>query len=165
MSKHASTVILTLIILDKEVEDENYTRVISTYSDVLNLLNKTLVHNKENLQLRSLVNDMKIRLFAEARRPYKMSLALVVTRCVKPSDWINGIVSRLNKKFHVSVFDYEKCGGDFKLDVENVTLSVTKLPNVGREGHAWVYHLLNQSNAFSDLNFFLQGGKGVLSEN
>lgn len=33
----------------------------------------------------------------------------------------------------------------------------TKLPNVGREGHAYLFHIINNYHNLADITFFLQG--------
>ena len=70
------------------------------------------------------------------------------------------IVSRYNedlswlKSFRdFKIFIYNK---GQKYDI-NITKDLYTLPNVGRESHTWLYHIVNNYNNLSKVNIFLQG--------
>ena len=72
-----------------------------------------------------------------------MTRHLVVARFNEDIKWLNGITS-VDK-----IFLYNK--GE-KTDFESV-----ELPNINREAHTYIYHIVNNYEDLADLTFFCQG--------
>lgn len=82
-------------------------------------------------------------------------LDLIITQCRDDLTWLAHWIDRLNPG---RVFVYQKCNGT--LDLRDPRIRVVKLPNRGREGHSWLYHLLTTTD-FARENLFLQGSVQV----
>lgn len=67
---------------------------------------------------------------------------IVIARYKENIDWIN----RFNNTTINNIFIYNKF---YDLDI--------KLPNVGREAHTYLYHIINNYNNLNDITIFLQG--------
>jgi hypothetical protein len=90
------------------------------------------------------------------RRPDDGSLDLIVSHCREDLQWLTKWTTALNVR---NVHVYEKCGQDASaLQLSRLgQLHVTTLPNVGREGHTWLHHILRKDILFADWNVFVQG--------
>ena len=71
-------------------------------------------------------------------------MLIVVARYNESIDWT---------KFYNCII-YNK--GD-PIENTNTTTNVTTLPNVGREGHTYLHHIINNYDTLSDYTMFLQG--------
>ena len=74
-------------------------------------------------------------------------LTVVVARYNEPIEWTNGIINTNTKCIIYnkgSKLDYSVC-------------PVIHLPNVGREGHTYLYHIINNYDNLSEYTMFLQG--------
>ena len=74
-------------------------------------------------------------------------LTIVVARYNESIDWINGTLNNRTK-----CIIYNKGP---KLD--NHICPIIYLPNVGREGHTYLYHIINNYDNLSEYTMFLQG--------
>lgn len=74
-----------------------------------------------------------------------MSLELVIAKYNEDISWL----SQINCNTKITIYD--KSGTD-KLEKNHVIL-----PNVGREGHTYLYHILNRYDSLSEYTCFLQG--------
>jgi len=72
-------------------------------------------------------------------------LTIVIARYNEPIEWTSGIIKLA--KYII----YNKGS---KLDY---SLPVIHLPNIGREGHTYLYHIINNYDNLSDYTMFLQG--------
>lgn len=100
----------------------------------------------------------------------KMSLAIIVSHCFKSLDWIPRITRDmyLCRNINTTIYIYEKCkylqhASWIQTEKINTTgipcnWKYIELPNVGREGHTWIYHILNNKFNYADFNVFVQGG-------
>lgn len=79
-------------------------------------------------------------------------LDIIINQCREDLSWLAKWIDRLNPS---RVFVYQKCNGT--LHVRDPRIRIIALPNHGREGHTWLYHLLT-TPAFARENLFLQGG-------
>jgi len=80
---------------------------------------------------------------------------LVINHCQEDLSWINVWVHALNIS---RVFVYDKCG---QPPAPRALMHTTRLPNVGREGHSWLYHLLRPHATFATHTLFVTGGHEV----
>ena len=74
-------------------------------------------------------------------------LTIVVARYNEPIEWTSGTVNNMTKCIIYnkgSKLDYREC-------------PVIHLPNVGREGHTYLYHIINNYDNLSEYTMFLQG--------
>ena len=71
-----------------------------------------------------------------------MSIRLVVAKYNEDISWINKI-----KNHKITVYDKS----------ENPLKYTIKLPNVGREGHTFLYHIVENYDNLDDITVFLQG--------
>lgn len=81
----------------------------------------------------------------------KHYLDIIINQCREDLSWLATWIDRLNPS---RVFVYQKCNGT--LHVHDTRIRVVSLPNRGREGHTWLYHLLTVTD-FARENLFLQG--------
>lgn len=72
-------------------------------------------------------------------------LKIVISRYKEDTTWTNGIDN---------VLIYDKSGASYVSPAVSPTIS---LPNVGREGHTYAYHILTQYDTLDDYTVFLQG--------
>jgi hypothetical protein len=82
-------------------------------------------------------------------------LDIIINQCREDLSWLTHWIHVLNPS---RVFVYQKCNGT--LHVDDPRIHVVRLPNRGREGHTWLYHLLTTVH-FARENLFLQGGVEV----
>lgn len=71
------------------------------------------------------------------------NIDIVISRYKENIDWINNIKSNPIIK---NIYLYNKF---YELNI--------KLPNVGREAHTYLYHIVNNYNNLNDITIFLQG--------
>ena len=94
------------------------------------------------------------------------SIAIITSHCKENLSWVSTGIAQLCKTHQVNIFIYEKChallqGSDLRKTYPECNILQTELPNVGREGHTWLYHMLMKQSSFSDINIFVQGEKEV----
>ena len=82
---------------------------------------------------------------------------LVISQCQEQLTWVSSWTKALSVD---RVFVYSKCNAPVAVGTrENV--HVVRLPNTGREGHSWLYHMLREDVVFAKQNVFVQGGHEV----
>ena len=104
-------------------------------------------------------NQTKIEAFREPS-----TIEMVVSRYNEKLEWLN---ADPYNKFPVVI--YNKGTNDDFAHTENVK-DIIKLPNVGREGHTYLYHIINNYDNLCDMTIFLPGSadatrKSILSSN
>tara|TARA_X000000368_G_scaffold418851_1_gene420346 strand:+ start:1171 stop:3108 length:1938 start_codon:yes stop_codon:yes gene_type:complete len=77
---------------------------------------------------------------------------LIVAHCREDLSWMEAWVRVLRVD---RVFIYSKCRAPVGMHGQGV--DVVRLPNTGREGHSWLYHMLREDVAFARQNIFVQG--------
>lgn len=77
---------------------------------------------------------------------------LIVAHCREDLSWIEAWVRALRVD---RVFVYSKCR--VPVGFQGPRVDVVRLPNTGREGHSWLYHMLREDVAFARQNIFVQG--------
>ncbi|GMI62386.1 hypothetical protein ScalyP_jg6311 [Parmales sp. scaly parma] len=90
---------------------------------------------------------------------YENNLDIVISSCNENLTWLPLYEFVLNPR---NVFVYEKC----KTTTSHFSFSTSTrmyltLPNVGREGHTWLHHMLRTDLIFSEYTLFLQGSPEV----
>lgn len=86
--------------------------------------------------------------------PCRKSIEIVVARYKEDISWVYGYLPLVDK-----VTIYDKCDSH-DTDImypSHPKLSVTKLPNVGREAHTYAHHLHDQYESMCDIVIFTQG--------
>ena len=92
----------------------------------------------------------------------KKSFSLIISHCTEDLSWVEVYFTPMCIERRVSIHIYEKCG-DY---VQGAAILLrrqachgeqTSLPNVGREGHTYLHHMLTRSCCLSHINFFVQG--------
>ena len=73
--------------------------------------------------------------------------SLIISRYSENLSWL----IKYNKNFEIIIYNK----GDFY--EESNFKKIIKLPNVGRESHTWLYHIVNNYHNLDDKNIFLQG--------
>ena len=103
--------------------------------------------------------------------PYNMpstswnaTISFVISHCHDRIKWINKVLPPLCKNNDVHIYFYEKCNDakhaskfQKKRRSRKCKSEIIHLPNVGREGHTFIYHILNRTKELQDMNFFVQG--------
>ncbi len=84
-------------------------------------------------------------------KPSPPLLEVVVAAFGEPLGWIKKIPS------HVSVTVYQKNPGAAKPARKHGTLQVLSLPNIGREAHTYLHHLLSNRDHLAPYTLFCQG--------
>jgi len=78
---------------------------------------------------------------------------IVVSLCREHNTRTAHIVKKIiETTANVTVHAYCKCGVRFP--------ECTALPNVGREGHTFIHHMLSHFDRLADVTFFINGGSG-----
>ncbi|XP_041356356.1 UDP-galactopyranose mutase-like [Gigantopelta aegis] len=100
----------------------------------------------------------------------KSSIAVVISHCTENLTWISEGFVQLCDTHKTNIFIYEKCnspkqGSELALKYPECNILQTALPNVGREGNTWLYHMMMKQSTFSDINVFAQGGKEETTQN
>lgn len=80
-------------------------------------------------------------------------LELVINYCKEDLSWVDTWVKKLDIS---KVYIYSKCGQQVPVTTTS-KMTVTSLPNVGREGHSWLYHILHTKKKRSGRSIFVQG--------
>lgn len=82
------------------------------------------------------------------------SIDLVIARYSESVDWLSKL--ELNK--FRKIFIYNK-GSDLPeiAFLKNYNYEIIKLPNVGREAHTYLYHIINNYNNLANVTIFLPG--------
>ena len=75
-----------------------------------------------------------------------MSRCLIISRFNEDISWLSSY-----KDFKILIYNK----GDKIKDIDFA--KILKLPNVGRESHTWLYHIVNNYDNLDDINIFLQG--------
>lgn len=80
---------------------------------------------------------------------------LVIARYNEPLDWLN---EHKDKKFN-KIFIYNKGSSEVTCPIKPVSGDViyTKLPNVGRCDHTYIYHIIHNYNKLGDVTIFTKG--------
>jgi len=80
-----------------------------------------------------------------------MKTEIVVARYKENLDWLK----KIKKSKDIKITIYNK-GPD---DIENIpsSTSIIKLPNIGRESHTYLYHIINNYDNLADQTIFCQG--------
>ena len=81
---------------------------------------------------------------------------IVVSRYSEKLDWI------LNIDSSVSVVVYNKGEDNLSPEVVSRTNKIKSLPNVGREGHTYLTHIIDNYDKLADITFFTQGHPHLL---
>jgi len=86
-------------------------------------------------------------------------ISIVIARYQEDVNWIKDVVDLLkaNYECEVAVYIYNK--GKDALD-QSIDCTLTQLPNVGRESHSYLYHIIDQYDQVDDNDhyvLFLQG--------
>lgn len=83
------------------------------------------------------------------------SLTIVISRFNEPLDWVPKLIpSSFLKASSTRVICYNKGG---PMDAYPFIHHVRSLPNVGREGHTYLHHIISEYSTLSDLTLFLPG--------
>ena len=83
--------------------------------------------------------------------PVKYSIKIVIARYKENVDWANGLTNELETT-QTRVVLYNK--SDTPCATSHTVIS---LPNVGREGHTYAYHMMTHYDDLDDYTVFLQG--------
>tara|TARA_A100001015_G_C15018806_1_gene726917 strand:- start:68 stop:763 length:696 start_codon:yes stop_codon:yes gene_type:complete len=75
-----------------------------------------------------------------------MSKCLIISRFKEDISWLNSY-----KEFKLYIYNK----GDEV--AYNNCKNIINIPNLGRESHTWLYHIVNNYNKLEDINIFLQG--------
>ncbi|KAL8867798.1 MAG: hypothetical protein Q9174_005429 [Haloplaca sp. 1 TL-2023] len=78
-------------------------------------------------------------------RPTDLEFEIVVAHYNEPLAWLN--------EHYLDCCIYSKG----KKNAPNLPLSFTPLPNIGREGHTFLYHIVSRYDELADVTLFLQG--------
>ena len=78
-----------------------------------------------------------------------MKLEIIIARYNEELDWLK----KIPKTFKIII--YNKGLDDIKTILPNAT--IIKLPNIGRESHTYLYHILHNYNNLADKTIFCQG--------
>lgn len=93
------------------------------------------------------------------KETYKPNVDMVVSICREPLDKIMSYATELKVQ---SLYIYSKCEQKIEFPPEFVkqfsTVDITELPNVGREGHSFLTHVLRTDLNPNRWTIFLQGG-------
>jgi len=73
-----------------------------------------------------------------------MKTEIVIARYNENIDWIK----KLDKDIKISIYNK---------GLKNITYPFIQLPNIGRESHTYLYHIINNYNSLEDLTIFCQG--------
>jgi hypothetical protein len=87
-----------------------------------------------------------------------MNFEIVISHFCEKLDWIHKIKS-------IDKIIYEKGKGNtkkqncpfYKSDIVANKLKIITLPNIGRESHTWLYHIVNNYNNLAEYTIFVQG--------
>jgi hypothetical protein len=82
------------------------------------------------------------------------SFDMIITHCHESMDRILEFAEALSIRY---LYIYSKCGEPDQTKDSPVNVRYQQLPNVGREGHSWLIHMLRSDIEFADWNLFLQG--------
>jgi hypothetical protein len=85
----------------------------------------------------------------KTKESFESNIEIVVSRYNEDLEWLK------NKKFRYPVTIYNKGNNDNFYKPKGC--KVIQLPNVGREGHTYLYYILNNYNNLPDLTVFLPG--------
>lgn len=95
-----------------------------------------------------------LEIFAQWRGAKRRTrVHLVVSHCHEGLGWVPGWVEALQVD---RVFIYSKCRAPVVIGSRE-RVEVIRLPNTGREGHSWLYHMLRRDVSFAHQNVFVQG--------
>lgn len=89
----------------------------------------------------------------------KPTLNVVIARYNESLDWIDLFTKFINE-FKVKIYVYNKGGNLVVHDMDGVDSTIEALPNVGRESHTYLYHMIEHYGAEAsdnDITIFLQG--------
>ena len=75
-----------------------------------------------------------------------MELQMIVSRYNEPLDWIH--------EYQVPSIIYNKGTGTFDKNDDSVIIN---LPNIGREGHTYLHHIITNYESLADITVFLPG--------
>ena len=75
-----------------------------------------------------------------------MKNSIIVSRYDEDINWLEEY-----KDFNIYIYNK---GANIETKLTNKVLS---LPNVGRESHTWIYHIVENYNDLDAVNIFLQG--------
>ena len=92
----------------------------------------------------------------------KPSISIVISHCKESIRWIDNFLTSYCDLYHVKFIIYQKCDDlipnrNISVYYDSCEVEEIILPNVGRESHTFVHHLLRSN--FSDINIFFQGHK------
>lgn len=81
---------------------------------------------------------------------------IVIARYNEPIDWVNTLPDVKTTKIYL----YNKGGDDVSFAKQESQVTVATLPNVGRESHTYLTHIIDNYDKLDpkDVTFFTQGG-------
>ena len=93
--------------------------------------------------------------------PKNVTFAIVVSHCSEDLAWLMKHFLPLCVSNKVELYVYQKCSVQYlpsEILKSKCKVHRQTLPNVGREGHTFLHHLLFSNANLQDINFYLQGG-------
>jgi hypothetical protein len=83
----------------------------------------------------------------------KENLCIVIARYNENLNWI-----KLIKNKNIKIIIYNKGLDDIHIrGITTKNIEIIKLPNIGRESHTYLYHIINNYNTLNDTTIFCQG--------
>lgn len=109
--------------------------------------------NKINIILFLIITIVIIKIFFNYNENYitNNNIEIVVSRYNERLDWLKDEPFNDNP-----VIIYNKGNNDDYINASNIIKTI-KLSNVGREGHTYLYHIINNYNNLADVTVFLPG--------
>jgi hypothetical protein len=98
----------------------------------------------------SLLKSQTIDIVIERYEEFKSeTIDIVIARYEEDLSWLKDIPVK-----YTTLYIYNK-GSEITLDLQNV--KIIPLPNLGRESHTYLYHVINNYNNLADITYFLPG--------
>ena len=83
-----------------------------------------------------------------------MSASLIIAQYDEDVSWIN----KIKYGYITKIYLYTKNSNNITPIIHsNIPIYRTYLPNIGREGHTYLYHIVHNYHNLSDMNIFVQG--------
>jgi len=90
----------------------------------------------------------------------KKQADIVIAQYNEPLKWISTLDSNIISKIYIYTKNRQNIT---EITHPKIPISRVYLPNIGREAHTYLHHIINHYNKLSDFIFFVQGSHATLS--
>lgn len=87
--------------------------------------------------------------------------ALIIAQYNEDVSWITNLDNRYIQKIYLYTKDINNTNF---VDSKNIPSTRKYLPNIGREPHTYLYHIINNYDNLADINIFVQGSPRIKFE-